>query len=573
MKQYDEKKSNENCKDDDYNSKRTSNRSKRRKRGNGKTKGRTNAAASNSKVYVDNALSWYTRYARLSQAVSNIQFPFRPGMIANTGPVQMVSGSNVVTPKNSTYTMPGVITLNWTPTYGYNKPGDSQNPLSVAATETYARIRSEFSGDLDVDPPDIMLYELALDSIYALIAKQKKIFRLINAFSPDNYITPNGILTGMGFSSEQIAALRKAKMDIWKNINYLVHEIGKFRCPGFMDVMNRHYWLSDNIYTDVASIQGQFYSFNLTGYYKVVTQSDDPTSPPLKLSLFASVATNYSAETIAEDMYEEIHGCINALATWQDAYTINGYLRKAFNPADFFTVDEIDYGEVLTPVYSEEVLTQIENAVALPEGAHLANTDITYNLSSNVMQLQPTFAMPAQSNSVPVANVWRSFLANPILNMHVDEPGPADVIIASRLTQTFIFDEAISPTDVSVRAGTEIITDMKLTVKNASVGSFEWATYDFNSFIGAIQGASSEVVGSVGWSYNYVVAGYANAFRMHPIQRLVVMTVPNAGPTAAVANIIPLGEVHNLAAITPEQMNEVTKVCVLSELNAYSLEE
>lgn len=546
--------------------------SSRRKRGKKTTTAERGSANKPSNFPWDNALSWYTRYPRLSEAVSKIQFPYRPGMVEPFGNVQIKVGEGASADYAATYSNPGVLAINWFPSYGHNAPTNSENPLTVASIEVYARIRSEFSGDLAVDPPDIMLYELAIDSIYALIAKYKRIFRCINAFSPDNYVTPNGILVALGFSNNQIAQLRKEKMEIWKIINTLVAEIGKFRCPGFMDVMNRHYWLSDNIYTDAPSIQGQFYVFNMTAFYKVVTQTSNPEAPPLSLSLTNSNAVSYGTTDIAQSMYEECHGAISALQSWTDSHTINGYLRKAFNPADFFSVDEIDYFERLIPVYSEEVLTQIENAVAVPPSMNFGTNSITYNPLTNVMSNVVTLAPATTTASLPYATAWASYLLNTPINIHVDEPQMADIIIATRLTPTFQkLNESSSA--ITVKAGTEIITNMKLVVKNntATAATSQWLAYDYNSFIGVVTGTDPGIVGSASGNYDFNVLGYAHAFRMRPLQRLISVVATGAGVQSV--NMIPLGDVHNLASVPAEELAELSRICVLSELNAYSINE
>lgn len=542
----------------------------RKKRSRGR-RGRKDKANSNTsaKYSPDNALDWYTKYPNLIQGSAQVSFPNRPGMTALAADTLSKNTGTSATTVSGFMTVPGVLAIEWMPAYGFNEVGNSQNPLTIAANETYAKIRSNFSGDLDVDPPDIMLYQLAIDSIYALIAKYKRIFRVVNAYSPDNYMTPDGILNAMGFSAAQVALLRKQKMDIFNIINTLVLEIRKFRCPGHMDVFNRHYWLNDNIYTDADSINSQFFLFNMIGYYKLSEVSTDITLPPVTLQMQSTSAANYGTSDIAQAMYNECHDCIQRLAKWSDSYTINGYLLKAFDPRSFFYTDEIDYGEVLLPVFSPEVLTQIENARALPTQT-VTNTTITYTLNDNVMSCTPTCMIPQASASVATALTMQAFNIAPSLNIHADAPNVADVVIASRLQpilrRASSFDTG-SATAQAIYCGTEIVVDMKLTVSNpTSMGS--WLRHDIAQFIGVTDPGVVQIGGTSNVSQQLYYSALMQQFRMHPIQFVVYLT--GASSAAADFYVAPLGDTYNFAFVKKDVMQLLNRNCVLSELDAYA---
>lgn len=554
------------------------NKSRSNRRSNGGNQWRGNPPTGNTYEGPDNALSWYTRYASLTNATANVPFPNRPGMTVEMGSLNIPNTQTLSTRVQRTglYGVPGVMVINWVPAYGSNPRTDSQNPLTVAANETYALIRSNFSGDLSVDPPDIMMYELAQDSIFMLIAKYKKIFRLINAFTPDNYIIPDGILVSMGFSGAQITVLRKQKVEIWKVINTLVAEIRKFRCPGFMDVMNRHYWLSDNVYTDADSINSQFYVFNLAGVYKLVQTSE--LSSPLQLQFQSISASGYGTSDIAQAMYDECHSLINALASWDDSYTINGYLRRAYSDSDFFIVDEIQYDDKVMPIFSPEVLTQIENARAVP--APLGNQQITYDPATNIMAYAPDVRLPAVVQASAQWLVWSMTNILPTINLHTDVPGAGDVVIATRL-QPVIADipaNQLSAYSANVYPGTEIVTGMFIisydqysTAQGPTLG---WTRYDYNTYYGTYRPTqtSTAVPGNAGAiATDFMSQCYATAFRMRPMTFCAVSDIDSTSqlPSGSL-HVIPVGDIHNLTVLSKRQLQEITRICVLSELNAYT---
>lgn len=207
-----------------------------------------------------NDVSWYAKYPDLLQAAGSFPYPYRPGMSIPMGTPSY--NTNI----QRSFHIPGVLALDWIPSIGVSN--EATSPSSVAAKEIYAKVRSKYSGALDADAPDFMVYLMALDSVFAYIAWCKRIYRTLNAWTPNNYVLPDTLLSAYGLTVQDIQSLREQRVLLWQIINELVLQSRKFTCPALMDVFNRHYWLSDNVYTDANSINAQLYVFNLGGVYQ-----------------------------------------------------------------------------------------------------------------------------------------------------------------------------------------------------------------------------------------------------------------------------------------------------------------
>lgn len=138
-------------------------------------------------------------------------------------------------------------------------------------------------------------------------------------------------------------------------------------------------------------------------------------------------------------LFELGKSLIDALAHSEDAYTISGYLARAYEGVPNFSVDILQQDEVFTPVYSEEVLTQIENSFTIYSfGARLTDStstnpglmssnSVTQDVPNNAILCNPQFAVAATSDTLTSGGV------NSIMSLRQDNPTPELITIATRL--------------------------------------------------------------------------------------------------------------------------------------------
>lgn len=496
----------------------------------------------------ENDISWYSRYPNLLVAAGSFPYPYRPGSTMQLGQVT----DTAATPKTYplTYTVPGVMAMGWVPSFGIsNKATD---PASIVGKEMYARVRATFSGKLDADAPDYVMYLGALDSIYSYIAWLKRLYRVLVAWSPENYMLPNNLLYAMQLNDVGIKNLQENRMQLFQSINELIYQSRKFTCPAVMDLMNRHYWMSDNVYSDADSINAQLYLFQLVGVYEfaMLNMPDGNPGPGLQMTQIPTGAVTVS------QLYEFGRDLIDALVAWDDAYTISGYLKAAYKDVPNFVVGELEMGEQLTTLYVPEVLSQIENSRVVPNAfsnkPDLSGFNVTQDVPTNAVISNPTMTLSDYYSTYKTG----SAKLPPLLSIHSDQPTVADSVVASRLQAAVDYTVDGTKYNVTIYAATEVPLWWMIYQRNSSSGV---ALYQAPAFfdLSAVSNAR----------YLFQVIS-VDQFDWHPF--IWVVGYDNVTPPEN-ANLYPLGDVHNITTISRQDLENLHKICLYSELNAFSV--
>lgn len=444
--------------------------------------------------------------------------------------------------------IPGIMAINWIPTIGNSKT--VTDPASIVAKEIYARVRSKFSGSLEADPPDFVMYIMALDSIYSYIAYLKRIYRILNAYSANNHYLPDGLLTAMGMSESFIESLKLNRMQFWQIINQLVFMTRKFSCPAEFDIIHRHYWLNDNVYMDAMSPNSQFYIFVPQQFYQftMFTDAGGIKSGGCKM-VPITFATTQSINA-AEWLFSYGRDLINALANSDDAYTISGYLMRAYEGSPVFTVDELPQDQPLVPIYEPEVLMQIENAQPVMFGGDSSSigNNIVQQPSSNAVVCNPMWygELPQWYSSLGITKLEN------LLSIRSDAPTVADVTIATRLKMGSDLPTVLSAEDKTYQHNIYCASEIVLSVNLINLIDAPNAS--------GVMTRSWYLAQMVGLNYepHAVDISLLSSFDWHPILRGV-----------GVMNAYVLGDLHNSTLLANEQLDQLNRVCMYSEFNAY----
>lgn len=485
-----------------------------------------------------NDFSWYNKNPILTESVARIPFPYRPGM-------SIPLGEKGLAP------VPGIMTITWFPTIGpASVPTD---PVNVAAREIYGRVRAAYSGRLYADAPDFVVYLLSLSGIFSYIAALKRIYRITNMYTPFNQLLPDKLLTEMGFNNVQILTLKSGRVKLWQNINELISMTAKFRCPAVFDYMNRHYWLNDNVYADAASPAAQLYVLQQAAFFKFAMVNTPDGVPAGGCTVVSPPwLADSSSASIIDEMFSTGRSMIDALASSEDAYTINGYLERAYEGYPVFGVDPLVQDEPFEPLYSEPVLRQIENiglSGMYPSIPNLSTSlwdraisvsNIAQDPSTNsllqTVSCKFTYKGPSTPPAFTAPTEWRT-----PLNSRMDVPSVEEVVEISRLAAVLDWENKETINDaqfsVPVICGSEVVVGM-------TVG-----------FLGA-DGKTMQSL-SLQTEYNDVTSldkqalAILEAFDWHPRVTLISGQL-----------FIPAYDIHNVASVTVDQLRELNKVCL-----------
>lgn len=495
-----------------------------------------------------NDISWYNRFPELLDAAGKLPFAKLPGMVLNLNKVgSAATPSGMKTLTTNDHTMPGFMSIDWLPSVGYSE--DNLSPISTASRELYAKVRAKFSGNLDENGPDIIMYMMALDSVFSYIGYLKRIYRSLNTFSPLNTMFPDGVLRCMGITEAESLAMRKDKTRFWGLINDLIHQATKFTCPDVMDIFNRHYWMSSNVYGDAASPKAQFYVFNQRAWYEF----KETTSTGGSLEMQEG-----PTEHTVDAYYQFGYNLISKLSASDDAYTINGHLMRAFEGTSNFVISTLNEDELLDSVYVPEVLMQIHNIRSLSSAYNPDDWVITQDPTTNAIIHKPTMKFYNTTTDMlrAVFPIEESTL---LLDINNDNPSVADVTIASRLAPVVGKRvEDASENAFYVHGGTEIVLTMSIFVFDPSTKAMSGR--GVNTIMACPTGTDNVKV----FIRNISAV---TAFDWHPV--FYLGSVPAGGDTTI--DLYPFGDIFNPTPVSGDVLKDLHRVCVLSEFNAYGI--
>lgn len=491
------------------------------------------AKGSEGKLSSLNDISWYARNPMLLDAAARIPFPYRPGMWIPDMAVRTAVGDVEYWER-----IPGVMAIKYAPTIG--RSVRTTSPASLAAKEMYARIRSTFSGTIAADPVDLMIYTLALDAIFSSIGNLKRIYRLISTYDPNNYELPDVFLNACGIDDSNIPTWVADKKLLFTYITELVGMTKKFFVPKTLDVLNRHYWMNDNVYGDRASMNAQFYLFQPIGYY--IYELDSESRGMLRWKNFPS---NYFRAP--SDAYAIIRGMIEALANSEDAYTISGYFARAYETDGSFAVDYLMENEAFVPVYVPEVLSQIQNMKTVPldtSTLDITQDGLTNTILSTPRATEPTSPKYFQDEAVKIS-------------LKSENPTVVDVTIASRLTATMNGGGIII-------CGTEIPVEMEMYgLGHKDSTGREYADTTQTAYTISI--VNNWAASSVMRLFKKVEA--ISKWDWHP----EVMLAQVNDADAEGKFIVDFWDVENVTVIDSNTLENIHRVCAFSEFNSFSL--
>lgn len=560
----------------------------KRKKNNDRTQGRDVKSGNNNRSPI-NDIGWYSRYPNLLVASGAFPYPYRPGMSLPLGDFAQTGSTSI---GKRTENIPGVLSLFWAPSVGTSNV--STDPASVVAKEIYAKVRQKFSGSLEADAPDYVVYLMALDSMFSYIAWLKRLYRVLTVWTPMNYVLPDQVINAMGIGTNDANGLRENRTKLWQYINELVLQTRKFMCPAVMDIFNRHYWMSDNIYTDSNSINSQFYMFNLYSVYKFKmlkmadgTENLGPGLEMVRLPQFV-VSNMGEAESVDVDvLYQFGLDMINRLVAWDECYTINGYLQRAYEGAPVFIVDELPADQPFSPVYVEEVLMQIENSRTVPNfrdfrsgNGDLSGFNITQNPLTNAVVSNPQYTTTGgfDTNGNPedptFSMDYNGWAIPPVLTIRSEQPTVADNTIASRLQAAVTVDVGTKSGDVNnytvhIDCGTEVPLWWALVDRSSNVGSatmFDWIPQTPSLPVIESELDLVTVNNMVNQILRFITL---DQFDWHPLV-FVNMYRQAKGQTLSPNGLAVVGDLHNVTTISSEDLENLHKICIYSELNAFS---
>lgn len=412
------------------------NRSKRGKnKAPSRSEGATVAIGTGSK---DNDPSWYTKNPTILRNVASIGFGYVLGGLVEGNRLTFQS-ANMISQNTS---VPGIMRLRWLPYVGTSVNGGSgllgAAPINVAGEQAYSYLMKGKSVTKEFDPCDVTIFYLAMDSAFAYYAWLIRIYGVLTQYSATNKYTPRLLVQAMGVDFDEVVAnLANFRLAI----NLYADRLSTMYVPKSVSYITRHIFMSQGIYMDSNNTKPQLYLYNPAAFY-IFNELTTPAKLTLQTPGAANkglIGTSRDQLLTSTDLIEFGNRILDPLIASQDLNIISAYVLNAYGPTGVMQVAPIAENFTITPVYSQEVLMQFENAETF--------SPITYGGGNTIFEstITPTTQIGASVIENTCALLYPASIATRmmvmeqltykrrLLNFHSDNVTPEDVMVATRM--------------------------------------------------------------------------------------------------------------------------------------------
>lgn len=288
----------------------------------GKSKdGKFDCGITNATGHGFNDPAWYATNSQILKDAASFSYndalgaPFRVDRIWDF--------QNPARPSIFTASIPGLMSIQLYPTPGVST--DHFSPINIAAQNIYSYVRYQNSGAANYNPPDLMMYLLAMDSLFSCWNWMKRIYGIASQYSQKNRYMPYALLRANGLKPDEIFANLS---DLRAFINQCAARISAFCVPAVMPYFVRHSWLYSNVYKDSDTDKAQQYMFVPAIFYQY-----DETSSTTGTQLTQVNVCNHNTGTPIgfSALCQIITDMMNALQYSEDVGIMSGESLNSFD--------------------------------------------------------------------------------------------------------------------------------------------------------------------------------------------------------------------------------------------------
>lgn len=372
-----------------------------------------------SEGFVDksNDPSWYAATPQLMQDAASLSF-------ANALGSPLTLNVNMGGWEAYNKAVPGVMAIHVRPTVGMSNSWT--DPINIAARNIYSFVRHANSGHSNYDAPNLMMYLLACDGVFSMYAFLVRLYGIMMTYSIKNRYMPRAIVEAMGIDFDSVYA---NLANLRYMINMYVQKAGTLCVPSSMMYFMRHIWMFSNIYADAPSTKAQLYLYTPEALYTYVEVASGFTKPILAQDPI--IDPSGKTKLTYEQLIAKADGLINGILTSEDLNIMSGDILKAYGSDKLWKMSIVPETYQIAPVFSPEVLTQIHNITVV--GSNIAKSQgfDTFIVYENTTEGDPSAG--ALTSNPAIIGPLVSVAADKILDLPIEAPTPADVMVASRL--------------------------------------------------------------------------------------------------------------------------------------------
>lgn len=344
--------------------------------------------------------SWYVANQAIVKDVASLPFAvfngldyecFKPVELANKLPTDDVA---------STHT-PGVAVYKYMPWYGTATPTSA---LNLTMRALYSFVRHANSGRSNYEAPDLMLYIMAMDSIYLIIHETKRLLRLAYLYVLENRDIPEKVYDVLGIDlTDVIANLANYRAQL----NTRIAKANSLAVPANFNIFKRRAVMGSVVLTDEPNRPTQLIVPKADGYYmfNATTQNGGslgyvtPGSTTSNKSVY-SANVQYLAvkKSSLKDYLTLLDSMLAVILSDEDMNIMSGDIIKAYG-SDLYSIPFLQDNEIQEIIHDENLLLQFTNSTVLDiENASFRESSATTNY--NGIEFEVGFNIP--NSSAPV---------------------------------------------------------------------------------------------------------------------------------------------------------------------------
>lgn len=390
---------------------------------------------------------WYASDPAILRDAASMPFNYPYGRTLDMGLIFDAS-TGEYSDSNVYQNIPGVMSLRMVPSFGRCKsPSD---PLNVASQSIYSYIRHANSGHSNYEAPDLMMYLLAMSSMYQYIVWAQRLYGLAMVYDQRNRYLPHVLLKANGVNAD---SLRTNLANYRLKLNEQINKVASFAVPATFTLFNRQAFMYKDIYIENnRTVKDSIYLYVPYGFYKFAI--DETTS--LGKLVFEPITSGPDVELSYSDVLAIGDRIFSSIWGDEDFGIMSGDILKAYgdNIIKLESVPELFFK---LPIYDEMVLTQMKNTYIMKANEkkqpELTQTGLSTTDTSTYLTCDNDFTMTASFSKVAIA-------LNQMLCIDSTEVTPEMVIEATRGMVAFSrSDLGTDPNLVRVYTGSEYCFD------------------------------------------------------------------------------------------------------------------
>lgn len=486
-----------------------------------------------------NDVSWYAKNPEMLRDAAS--YSYNNPLGTNVPLNQLVSPATVdVSMSYYDYTaVPGLMTLRIMPTIGVSN--SSTSPANLAAQNIYSYVRYMNSGAKNYDQADLMLYLLAMDSIYATWNFVKRAYGYARTYSQYNKYMPRVYALGDRINFDDLI---QNLADYRMRLNALAARISSFCVPAVMPIFVRHSWMVSNIYKDSDNNKAQQYMFTLDGYY-TYEETASQNGGTLQYHKFPSTTAKLST------YLDTITAMLDKVGYSEDIGVMSGDILKAYGQEKLFKITPVEPDFLVLPVYNEEVLNQIHNSTLISGMDTATELDVTQNPDNGWLIWKPKIAKADEGNVD---------FHGKLLNMPWDNVTPENTMVGTRLCATVASYSSANTYHTIGTCGSEVVVREEIlqwtNEANSTANRYKLPAafiFDKSETAGPLQNTALGLM-------------LLSNFDWHPLVFLFSSQDGKALKALGMA-----GDITNYTVITTDNLQSMNETALLSEFNVPQL--